>query len=370
MKNKMINLLFFGEKVNVAPLHFAWTLVLLVFFVMPSKAEEFRYRYVSLDQGLPPGFLFFDPVAISDSGKIYGTIYEDLTFTPYVAAYERGVFSIQNAGIAYAANEGGTVGGAVVINPDPENYLTQAALFCGGQVEAVPPLPGELISQVTDLNDQGSALVTSFDESKETDLIYKNGDSSVLDFGPNVVFPIALRINKQGIISGIANVSGSDRGFRFDKRTGKTIWLDPLPTEQNSWALDINSSGKVLGYSFNWSSTERLGIWDSTAKFKTYFVEGTPEFPTVSNRLIFNDRNLIVITWVSSPASESLKNSYLVPEPGVRLNLADLIENPPEGLNLSLIVDINSKGSMIGSDFVSGGSFLLERLDQARASGL
>lgn len=368
MKNKMINLLRLGAKVNVASIRFVWALLLLGFLIMPSQAEEFRYRYVSLNQGLPPGFLFFDPAVITDSGNIYGTIYDDLTFTPYVAAYERGVFTVQSAGVVATANENGTMGGAVVI--DPVNDLKQAALFRDGQVEAVPPVPGEITSQVIDLNDQGLALVASFDENKETDLIYKNGEFSVLDFGPEVIFPHALRMNNQRMISGIASVSGSDRGFRFDNRTGAITWLDPLPTEPDSWALDINNSGKVLGYSFIGGHIERIGIWDATAKFKTYFVEGTPEFPTVSNSLLFNDRNLIVITRVSSPASEFFKNSYLVPEPGVRLNLADLIENPPEGLNLSLIADINNEGNMIGSDFFSGSSFLLERLDETGASGL
>jgi len=53
-----------------------------------------------------------------------------------------------------------------------------------------------------------------------------------------------------------------------------------------------------------------------------------------------------------------------VPKPGVRLNLADLVENLPLGQSLGAIFDINNHGDMIGTGgFFSGGNFLLERID-------
>ena len=76
--------------------------------------------------------------------------------------------------------------------------------------------------------------------------------------------------------------------------------------------------------------------------------------------MLFNDNNLIVITYVSSPAAES-GNSYLVPKPGVRLNLADLVENLPSGQGVLFIIQaMNNHGNMIG--FGSTGTFLLERV--------
>ena len=115
----------------------------------------------------------------------------------------------------------------------------------------------------------------------------------------------------------------------------------------------------MLGYSFVAGGLERIGVWDSSGNFTTYFVEGTPQFPTISNGLVFNDNNLIVITAVSAPVFE-LGNSYLVPTPGVRINLADLVENLPAGQDLSTISDMNGHGSMIGTSS-QGSSFLLER---------
>jgi len=71
--------------------------------------------------------------------------------------------------------------------------------------------------------------------------------------------------------------------------------------------------------------------------------------------LVFNDHNLIVISDVRRPASEA-GNCYLVPTPGVRLNVADLVENLPPGRKLYTIIDINNHGDLLGPDF------LLERI--------
>jgi hypothetical protein len=245
---------------------------------------------------------------------------------------------------------------------DPVNFIEQAALFHGDQVQLIPPQPGEFTSVVTALNDAGMALVISYDASfQPTYVLYKNGQATPIDFGLTVTQPFEfLHINNRRIISGTAfNLPGiGDRGFRFDTRTGETTLLNPLPTEPAAWALDINNRGDVLGYSFVAHGIERIGVWDRDAEFKTYFVEGTPEFPTISDRLLFNNNNLIVITHVLSPASET-GNSYLVPKPGVRLNLAGLVENLPSPQTLSFIVGINDRGDLIG--FGDLGGFLLDR---------
>ena len=117
-----------------------------------------------------------------------------------------------------------------------------------------------------------------------------------------------------------------------------------------AWGLGINTHGDVLGYSFVLGAPyhERIGVWDPNGDFKTYFDETIS-----SDALVFNDNNLIVITLARN-------NSYLVPKPGVRLNLADLVENLPSGQNLRYIFDINNHGDMLGLDDQDR-PFLLER---------
>ena len=264
-------------------------------------------------------------------------------------------------GIVYTANGSGTIGGSVLI--DPENFLEQAALFHDDQVKLIPPQPGEFTSFVRRLNDPGTALVTSDSDFGRTHLLYQNGQAMLLDFGPTVTNPRSLDINNQGIIAGRQGISSSGAtGFRFDPRTGETMLLNTFPgdpTETQAWGVGINNRGEVLGYSFTIFPVvpyhERIGVWDRNGNFKTYFVENT-----VSNGLLFNDNNLIVITLISRGADRF--NSFLVPKPGVRLNLADLVENLPSGADLFFVQDLNDHGNMVGSGAL--GSFLLERIDE------
>ena len=117
------------------PSRFGWLLVLtLGLWAVMAQAQEYRYRYVSLlEVELPSGFIFFDPIAINNSGRIYGVAYDDLFIDPHVAVYADEAVTILQPGVVYAANEGGTIGGSVLI--DPVNCSEQAALFHGDQAE-------------------------------------------------------------------------------------------------------------------------------------------------------------------------------------------------------------------------------------------
>ncbi len=266
-------------------------------------------------------------------------------------------------GFALVVNTAGTVGGGISIGPDNEGV--QAAIFGGGKTQLVPPQPGELIAFVLAINDRDEALIESDDAfGRETFLIYSKGKSTRLDFGKNVRGPafFGLRVfNEQGIIVGTENRGFvNDRAFRYDLHTGVSTLLQPLPTEPLSWGLGVNRRGDVLGYSYRNGPghVERIGVWDQRGEFRSYFDEDNAEFPTVSDRLLFNDNGLIVITLTREVARNT---SYLVPSPGVRLNLADLIENSPKPLDLRLMTDMNNDGSMIGSTNTSS-TFLLERI--------
>ena len=340
---------------------FGWLLALtLGFWVVLVQAQNLRFHYVALDQAaLPAGFVFFGPEAINESGRVYGEAYDDQSFDPHVAVYQNGTVTVLQPNLASftdAVNAEGTVGGGVIT--DEVNFYTQAALFHLAHVELIPRLPGEITSDVITLNDSGMALVDSFDANfVETLELYKNGHATPIDFGPSVPFAFFLSMNNAGIISGttFSPQSLSYFGFRFDIRTGQTTFLDPIAGDPEAWALGINNRGDILGYSFVFGATERIGVWNGRAVFTPYFVEGTPQIPTVSNRLVFNDNDDIVITDLST----SEHTSYIVPTPGVRLDLADLVENLPSGQNLDFILGINNHDDMIG--FGDQGSFLLVR---------
>ena len=117
------------------PSRFGWVLVLtLGLWAVAAQAQEFRYHHVSLDEiELPSGFNFFNPIAINNSGRIYGTAYESISDLPHVAVYADGAVTVLQPGNVYAANEGGTIGGSVLL--DAENFIEQAALFHSNQEE-------------------------------------------------------------------------------------------------------------------------------------------------------------------------------------------------------------------------------------------
>jgi hypothetical protein len=238
------------------------------------KHKEFRYCYISLND-VPPGSLLFDPTALDNRDRVYGNIIDESS--SFVALYENGAVTVRQHGIVYTANERGTIGGSILIDSQE-----QAAVFRGDQVALIPPQPGEIRSFVTALNDADTALVTSLDAlDQPTYLLYKRGRTTLLDFGLTVTRLLEflhIHINNHGIISGTAiDLPGiGDRGFRFSTRTGETTQLDPLPTEPDAWALDMNNRGDVLGYSFVPGGIERVGVWDRHGGVQDLLCRGHP----------------------------------------------------------------------------------------------
>jgi hypothetical protein len=315
------------------------------------------YRYVAVGEELPPQYLFFDPAAIGRVSTIVGTAYavEGDLLVPHVALFDRGHYKFLGEGLAGPVNAAGTIGGALLI--DPDNFLTQAALFHGERVTVIPLLPGQVTSGVLDLNDAGQALVFSIDAAFENvTLSVWDGHRSVpLDFGPEVPFSFFEHMNNAGLISGTTLSVGGDRGFVHDWRSGKTTLLQPV-TEPHAWALDINNRGEVLGYSFIPGGIERIGVWDAKGEFRTRFVEGTAEIPTISNALRFNDNGLIVITRVSSPADEA-GHSYLLDRRNRRVDLEDVTKDlVVERGSLWFVLGINNLGNLFGLTLTDDGS--------------
>ena len=320
-----------------------------------TGAEGYGYRYVSLDDTTPPGFLFVDYFAVTTGRSVYGNAQAcDITCDSSLVVYRNGKTTVLHEGNGYAANETGVVGGSIVT--DPDTHIEQAALFHGTNVQLIPRLPNEQSSRVLKLSDTGIALVESVDATGRTSFyLLMFGRTVPLNLG--TVQPRDLDVSNTGLVSGTTGgISNNDRAFRFRPPSGPQQILDPLPTEPLSWGQAINTRGDVLGYSFVSGGRERIGYWRDTT-FVTSFVQGTPQYPTISNQLLWNEVGLIVIT-----RTNDLK-SYIVPKPGIRLNLADLTAGPlPLWTEMR---DVNNLGDVLGVGGPARGfadhSFLLER---------
>ncbi|MEA2844368.1 MAG: hypothetical protein QOJ69_2039, partial [Actinomycetota bacterium] len=89
-----------------------------------TGAEGYGYRYVSLDDTTPPGFLFVDYFAVTTGRSIYGNALAcDVTCDSSIVVYRDGRTTVLQRGYGYVANEIGTVGGSILT--DPDNFIEQ-----------------------------------------------------------------------------------------------------------------------------------------------------------------------------------------------------------------------------------------------------
>jgi hypothetical protein len=301
-------------------------------------ADPLRYAYVALDQvPLPAPYTFFSPASVV-SGRVYGTVFDDTFTIANVAVYSHGSITVGPSGTATIANARGSIGG--------QSLSGQAALFEGNATTLVPALPGQAFAAIVSLGDNDLGLVQSTSSSFTSTFAYfRAGNESVIDFG--LPDPAANAfMNNAGLIALTKDQSPTDHfdhGYRYDPRTQSSTLLPPSPdpTDVNVLIQGINAGGDVLGYSFTDFASpnyhERVGIWDARGVFQTYFFETLN-----TSNLVFNDRDEIVIT------NSSDGNSYLVPAPGTRLDLASLTSNVPAGVQLSLVVSIDNAGNIAG----------------------
>jgi len=335
----------------------------MVVFVGEARAAtcakgQYRYNYISLDSAKPPDALFADYFKVTDQRRVYGNAYTcgDVFCTSSIIVYERGTTTVlhENAN-GYTANEAGLIGGSILT--DPENGTEQAALFHETKVQIISRLPNELRSRVVKVTDSRIALVESVNATTfaTSYYLFKQGVVTPLDFGSHQVRNIT--VNDAGVLAGTVYDGPVARAFRYRPPYDSLELLDPVQTEPDSWGLGLNKRGDVLGYSFVGGGLERVGYWRND-KFRTSFVEGTPEFPTVSNRLLWNEAGLIVIT-----DDRREGKSYLLPKPGVRLDLADITTGALPAY--TFIVDVNERGDLLGSGgpqpFSQDTNFLLRR---------
>ncbi|MFT3770234.1 MAG: hypothetical protein QM820_32800 [Minicystis sp.] len=332
-----------------------------------APTDQPRFHFVSFDS-VAPGFF---PQAIDNAGRVYGEFVEG--DVGHAAVYAHGAVTVLQPdlpGAAFVVNAGGTAGGVVLL-PSGDGFTQTAALYRASGVEIIPLPPGDVGSSVVALSDGGTAVVDSFDaDFNESFRLYRNGQlGPPLSIAPAGTFITSIHINNQGILAGTLQ-GDTLRAYRFDTRTGELTLLEPIAGDPFTVGEGINNRGDVLGYSFcapgepgctgDQATQERIGVWDRNDVFHTYFVEGNSQFPTISNNLLFNETNEIVIT-----ASFNDTTSYLVPRPGVRLPLVDLVDQlPPWPTPLARAVGMNNRGDIIGFGTLFTGEhpFLLERV--------
>jgi hypothetical protein len=361
------------------PHQYAFLIILIAATIFQVKAEtnpnpridpiltddkEYRYHYISLTNvTLPSDFLEFSPDVIDDRGTVYGTVWNSDN-NPHIAIYTDGIVTVLQPGAPVTVNAQGTIGGYVI---NPQTGKRQAAIFRGENAEIIPLLPDETETYVQSLNDSDAALIWSEDPKglvQSTYRVYQNSKfiaNYQLPTGSDC--PFCWGINNQGVVSGVIddpNVSAF-RAIRFQPPYNEFQLLAPLPSDNYSNATGINDKGNTVGTSYpslGNSTKIHHGIWDQHGNFELYY-EGDYYFGFINND------NLIVL----SQNFSNDNNSYLLPSPGVLLNLEDLINNRSEvEAPLVQVTDLNNRGDIIGRGACQDlpcPKFLLQRISTA-----
>ncbi len=313
--------------------------------------HQYRYKYISLTNvPVPARYGQFIPWSIDDKGRVIGHIGSNDGPIGRIAIFDYGKLSVYQQGevTSGAVNARGTIGGSVT---DPISFNVQAALFRGKHVEIIPNPSGVIFSYVASLNDSDTALINSEDRIYR---VVKKG-RTLLNFTSTATNQCQFyQINNMGVIAGncFDSILNLWRAVRFRPPYKAPEYIDHAQTVTESSAIAINNSGLILG-----TTTARLGIWDQKGKFKSYYQD-----PLAAN--LFNDKNMIILGSFNYPDF----NAYIVPSPGVVLNVQDLIINPTEVESpFQWVTDVNNNGDMVGigpydAEHDINPTFLLKRI--------
>jgi hypothetical protein len=317
-------------------------------------ATHFRYTQIDITAA-PRNTDNWFPRGLSDHGEVVGQATdcnEDFTVCRQFAVKRRvnGQFTVLEED--FFVNDVTSRGDAGGCTTHPVNFEGQAGIVrANGTLELIAPQPGEMSSCVIKLSDAGVAFVSSTDPDFVTSVY-------ILDRGQRRPFTVQNStvndINDRAELAGI-QFFDPNRAYRFDARAQTTTLLQPVAPDPQSWGFAINRQGEVLGTSFNFDgSIQRIGKWNKKNQFETSVIGGTgnPAFPVITNSLSWNEQGLIVLSNTDDG------NAYLVPSPGVRLNLADLVRNGPAPTFVQVIA-VNQRGDIVAS--ANEGVFLFRR---------
>jgi hypothetical protein len=315
--------------------------------------KNLRYTQVNITAGPPTEDGWF-PRGLSEDGEVIGQAFDcnadfSVCKQDLIKRRNNGQFTVLAANFfVNDVNSHGDAGGCTY---DPVTTLGQAGIVReNGQLELIPRLPGEMSSCVSKVSDAGVAFVTSTDPNFVESVF-------IFDHGRNRPFTVSNSdvggINDHAELAGtLFNDHAPIQAYRFDSRAQTTTLLRPASSDQAASGFAINRQGEVLGTSFTFDgSTQRIGKWNRNAQFETSLV-ATPAF--IANSVTWNEQGLIV----ASNTSDG--NTYLVPSPGEKLNLADLVKNPPAASPLDVIA-VNGHADIVAASLADGSAYLYRR---------
>jgi hypothetical protein len=303
-------------------------------------AKHLRYKQVDITAG-PARFDGWFPSGLTPQGEVIGQASDcndDFSVCTQHVLKRRlnGEFIVLEENFSVNdVNSRGDAGGCTI---EPGTFRGQAGVVReNGRLELIPPLPGEMQGCVIRVSDARTALFVASTDDNFVTSVY------ILDRNRMRPFPVldvvVNDINDRAQVAGI-QFTPDLRAYRFDSRTQTTTILQPVPPDPFSMGFAINRDSEVLGFSLNFDgSSQRVGKWNRNNRFEISFVS---EPPNLANNVHWNESGLIVV----SGAGDG--NTFVVPAPGVSLNLADLVKNAQAPAFLGVIA-VNQRGDIVGA---------------------
>lgn len=261
---------------------------------------------------------------------------------------------------AYAINDAGrVVGQTTASNPGPPRL---AAQWVGGALNVLPspagaPLGGQQGNVAFGINNNGVAVGTAAWPTASSVFAgravrWDNGVATDLGSAPGASVTQARAINNNGEIAG-SGIGSTLTAVRWTP-SGTLQTLALLPTHENSFAWDINASGRIVGQSgigdFDFSTESNAVYWDGTsvtalatpASFNQSLARGINDAGTIvgtSSTFDFND----TFTYTAIQATVW---------DGATPTLLPLLS----GLGFSTAQSINADGLIIGAAYADADS--------------
>jgi probable HAF family extracellular repeat protein len=197
-----------------------------------------------------------------------------------------------------ANNRGQVVGTAENSTHDPScmppQVLDWEAVIWGpklGQLQELPPFPGDPVGAAIAINDSGLVVGGSgICESPSPipfvhALLWQNGSVTNLGSLGGAMNNLAYAINNRAQVVGGSDVTGDTTQHAFLWQSGTMTDLGTLPGDSSSFAFGINNAGQVVGQSCDASGNCRAFLWQDglMTDLNTLIPPGSSVFLLVAN---------------------------------------------------------------------------------------
>ena len=198
-----------------------------------------------IDLGSLPGATVTSPQAINAEGEVVGTSGDGSSNNRLFLWADGKMTDLGPAGggeVIYLNDHGQIALSAPVADGSIHTFFWDR-----GQLSELTPLPGEVFSQPTGLNDRGDVIGDSYDGTLEHAVLWRDGHP--IDLGTlGIAGSVTFAINDRGQVAGGSFNTAAGLGQGFLWQNGTLTPFGPLGTGRSISPGTINATGDIIGF--------------------------------------------------------------------------------------------------------------------------